>query len=184
MKRLPVIAALVAAAMLASIPAAAQGLVDVPRLIRAEGWIVADHCGDDNTEPEARDRVLACYERGEPLLFQTKDGDLYTIAEPDKVLDRIGRRWIVLGSVQHDVLAVGTLIDPDDPGKASMTAAEKPEAAPAGPRLRPGAKPPRPVAPPAGTAAPADVPPAEPAPAEAVPAEDTAAEPAPAPEDR
>lgn len=89
------------------------------KIVRLKGWVVDDHCGRAATNVEAAPQVGKCYEAGWPLIFWAGEGKFYPIVDQEAALERVGREWSVLGSLDDDGnLRIGSWIDPERPRSA------------------------------------------------------------------
>lgn len=102
------------------------------KIVRLKGWVVDDHCGRAATNAEAAAQVHKCHEAGWPLIFWAGEGKFYPIVDQEAALERVGREWSILGSLDNDgKLQIGSWIDPERPrGVEAPSAATAVEPAP------------------------------------------------------
>jgi hypothetical protein len=95
------------------LPALAQKAADPARIVRLHGWVVDDGTAMRHANAESKDAILQSFEEGVPLVFVTKDGDTYLLAEQEEAAEKVGQAWDVIGMLGAEgKLRVGTYIQP------------------------------------------------------------------------
>jgi len=82
-------------------------------LKRLEGWIVDEPSGAKHANADSKDAVIEAVENGALLVFVSRQGDIYDLAEQEEALEHVGQNWIVLGKISKEgKLTIGSYIDP------------------------------------------------------------------------
>lgn len=82
-------------------------------IMRLSGWVVDEESGAKHANEASKDAVLAKVEDGATLVFYTDKGDVYTIVDQEKAIEKVGEPWEVIGALDDDNnLNVGSYIKP------------------------------------------------------------------------
>ena len=70
-----------------------------PRLIRAEGYVVDEVTLQESANAKSKKVVLKQHSQGAKLVFCTDEGVIYQLIDQTAALERVGRKYAVMGSL-------------------------------------------------------------------------------------
>ena len=73
------------------------------------GYIVDKNCSGNKAMLGNEDCAKRCIGRGAPAVLATEDGQVYTIANQDKVKELAGKKVTVTGKVEGDSITVDSV---------------------------------------------------------------------------
>ena len=73
------------------------------------GYIVDKSCAGKKAMWSNEACAKSCMKRGDPAVFVTEDGKVYTVAAQDKVKDFAGKKVTVSGTVKNDAIDVDSV---------------------------------------------------------------------------
>jgi hypothetical protein len=75
------------------------------------GYIIDKSCASQKGMRGDVDCAQSCLRRGDPAVFVTEDGKIYTISNQAKVIPSAGKKVTMTGTIKDDVITVETIKD-------------------------------------------------------------------------